>query len=67
MCLKEWPERGIRGNAVQSHKCGITAEAASPMNELTDNKHTMKNSLLFVGLDVHAQNITITLDSGGKA
>jgi len=34
------------------------------MNEPTDNKHTMKKSLLFVGLDVHAQNITIGLAPG---
>jgi len=36
------------------------------MNEPIDNKHTMKNSLLFVGLDVHAQNITIALASAGE-
>mgnify|MGYP000281519957 CR=1 FL=1 len=35
------------------------------MNEPTNNKHTMKKSLLFVGLDVHAQNITIALAEGG--
>ena len=29
------------------------------MNEPIDNKHTMKNCLLSVGLDVHAQNIPI--------
>jgi hypothetical protein len=29
------------------------------MNESIDNKHTMKNSLLLVGLDVHAQNIPL--------
>jgi transposase len=34
------------------------------MNEPTDNKHTMKNSLLFVGLDVHAQNITVAVAPG---
>ena len=34
------------------------------MNEPTHIKHTMKKSLLFVGLDVHAQNITIGLASG---
>ena len=35
------------------------------MNEPTRNKHTMKKSLLFVGLDVHAQNITLALAEGG--
>ena len=30
----------------------------------TRNKHTMKKALLFVGLDVHAQNITIGRASG---
>ena len=35
------------------------------MNEPTNNKHTMKKSLLFVGLDVHAQNIAIALAEGG--
>ena len=30
----------------------------------TNNKHTMKE-LLFVGLDVHAKNITIALAGGG--
>lgn len=29
------------------------------------NKHTMKQELLFVGLDVHAQNITLALAEGG--
>ena len=29
------------------------------------NKHTMKKELLFVGLDVHAKNITIALAEGG--
>jgi len=56
----------LRGRAVQSRKCGIIAEAMSPMNEPTNNKHTMKNSLLFVGLDVHAQNITIALAPGSE-
>jgi transposase len=31
----------------------------------THNKHTMKKQLLFVGLDVHAQNIAIALAEGG--
>ena len=31
----------------------------------TNNKHTMKKQLLFVGLDVHAKNITIALAEGG--
>jgi transposase len=35
------------------------------MNEPTDNKHTMKKQLLFVGLDVHAQNIAIAVAEGG--
>jgi len=35
------------------------------MNEPTHNKHTMKKELLFVGLDVHAQNIAIALAEGG--
>src|SRR6187397_2198378 len=34
------------------------------MKEPTDNKHTMKKQLLFVGLDVHAQNITIAVAPG---
>jgi len=34
------------------------------MNEPTDNKHTMKKALLFVGLDVHAQNITLAVAEG---
>ena len=34
------------------------------MNEPTDNKHTMKKSLLFVGLDVHAQSLTLGLAPG---
>ncbi len=34
------------------------------MNEPTHIKHTMKKSLLFVGLDVHAQNITIGVAPG---
>ena len=37
------------------------------MKEPTHNKHTMKNSLLFVGLDVHAQSITIGLAPGDGA
>jgi hypothetical protein len=32
----------------------------------SDNKHTMKNSLLFVGLDVHAKEITVALAAGGE-
>jgi transposase len=67
VCLKEWPQRGLPGKAVQSRKCGITAGAASPMNEPANNKHTMKKSLLFVGLDVHAQNITIAVALAGEA
>ena len=35
------------------------------MNEPTHNKHTMKKELLFLGLDVHAQNIAIALAEGG--
>jgi transposase len=35
------------------------------MNEPTLNKHTMKKALLFVGLDVHAQSITLALAEGG--
>jgi transposase len=35
------------------------------MNEPTHNKHTMKKQLLFVGLDVHAQSITIAFAEGG--
>ena len=31
------------------------------MNEPTHDKHTMKSSLLFVGLDVHAQSITLAV------
>ena len=31
----------------------------------TNNKHTMKKKLLFVGLDVHAKSITIGLAEGG--
>ena len=34
------------------------------MIEPTPNKHTMKKSLLFVGLEVHAQNITLGLAPG---
>jgi transposase len=34
------------------------------MNEPTHNKHTMKKALLFVGLDVHAQSITMALAPG---
>ena len=34
------------------------------MKEPTHNKHTMKKQLLFVGLDVHAQSITIALAEG---
>lgn len=37
------------------------------MNEPADNKHTMKKSLLFVGLDVHAQYITSPLALAGEA
>ena len=65
MCLPEWRSRGLRGKTVQSRiLCGSTAEAASPINEPTDNKHTMKKSLLFLGLDVHAQSITVGLAPG---
>src|SRR6188768_3743558 len=35
------------------------------MKKPTHNKHTMKKELLFVGLDVHAQNIAIALAEGG--
>jgi len=35
------------------------------MNEPKHIKHTMKQELLFVGLDVHAKNITIALAEGG--
>jgi hypothetical protein len=36
------------------------------MNEPKHIKHTMKKPLLFIGLDVHAKNITIALaESGG--
>ena len=62
--MPEWPERGLPGEAVQSRKCGITAGAASPINEPADNKHTMKKALLSVGLDVHAQSITVALAPG---
>ena len=31
----------------------------------THNKHTMKKELLFLGLDVHAKNITVALAEGG--
>ena len=32
----------------------------------TNNKHTMKKKLRFVGLDVHAKNITIALAESGE-
>jgi transposase len=35
------------------------------MNEPKHHKHTMKKELLFLGLDVHAQNIAIALAEGG--
>jgi transposase len=35
------------------------------MNEPKHIKHTMKKELLFVGLDVHAKNITVALAEGG--
>jgi len=35
------------------------------MNEPTHHKHTMKKELLFLGLDVHAQNITLALAGSG--
>ena len=31
----------------------------------SNNKHTMNKALLFLGLDVHAQNIAIALAEGG--
>ena len=31
----------------------------------THNKHTMNKELLFAGLDVHAQNLTVALAEGG--
>ena len=40
-----------------------TWEAASPRIEPTHHKHTMKK-ILFVGMDVHAQSITLALASG---
>ena len=66
MCLKEWRIRGLPGKTVQRRiLCGSTAGAASPIVKPTNNKHTMKKELLFVGLDVHAKNITIALAEGG--
>jgi transposase len=35
------------------------------MSKPTNNKHTMKKELLFLGLDVHAQNIALALAEGG--
>src|SRR6187399_1563547 len=35
------------------------------MKEPTHSKHTMKKQLLFVGLDVHAQNIALAFAEGG--
>ena len=48
---------------------GITAEAASPNMKPANNKHTMKKHLRFIGLDVHAKNITIAVapDDGTEA
>ena len=34
------------------------------MNKPAHNKHTMKKEILFLGLDVHAKNITIALAAG---
>ena len=36
------------------------------MMKPTNNKHTMKKKLLFLGLDVHAKNITIALAEGAR-
>ena len=47
-----------------SRKCGITAGAASPLNEPTHSKHTMKKKLLLPGLDVHAQDIALACAEG---
>lgn len=58
VCLLERLQSGLRGRAVQSRKCGIIAEAMSPMNEPIDNQHSMKNSLRLFRLDVDAQHIT---------
>jgi transposase len=44
---------------------GIIAEAVSPMDEPQQHKHTMSKNLLYVGLDVHAQTVTIALAEGG--
>ena len=35
------------------------------MTKPAHNKHTMKKALLFLGLDVHAKNITLALAEGG--
>ena len=50
---------GCAARAEPIRKSGITAWAVSPMNEPTNNKHTMNTELLFAGLDVHAKNITM--------
>lgn len=45
---------------------GFVARAAAPMNEPTsNNKHTIEKELRFLGLDVHAKNLTLALDEGG--
>jgi transposase len=46
---------------VPIRKYGITVETMSPMSKPSNNKHTMKTDLLFVGLDVHAQSITVAV------
>jgi hypothetical protein len=37
------------------------------MDEPRHSKHTMKKQLLFLGLDVHAQNITLAIAPGGDS
>jgi hypothetical protein len=46
---------------------GIIAEAMSPRNEPQQHRHTMNKNLLYAGLDVHAQTVSIALaEPGGE-
>src|SRR5712691_7517439 len=57
-------ERGL-SVAGQSRKTGSPHAAVSPRKNPNQRKHTMKNKLLCLGLDVHAQSVAIAIAEGG--
>ena len=58
---------GITAGAVPLGRLGaLSLSKRSPIMKPAHNRHTVRKQLLFVGLDVHAKNVTVALAEGAR-